>query len=82
MSGKDRDFTVKERQRYVDVADAVPLGRSYPRGRALESCGSINWRRMPEIEEFGALADHISAAGYYGADELADTSNAERAQPS
>ena len=31
-----------------------------------------NWPRVPELEEFEAMDDHIVAAGYYGMEELND----------
>ena len=40
----------------------------------------IDWPRYPELKEFEQMADTILSAGYYSAEELADTSSTERQQ--
>ena len=57
------------------LSDAVILAKGLSK-----ASGPINRPRVPARKEFEAMADHISAAGYYSADELIDTSDAQRAQ--
>ena len=45
-----------------------------------KAADTINWPRMPELEELQAAADHICVAGYFGTEELMDTSAFERPQ--
>ena len=40
----------------------------------------INWARMPELEEFEAMAGRVMISGYYGTEELMDTSASGRTQ--
>ena len=40
----------------------------------------IRWPRMPELEEFEAMAEHIIRGSYYGTGRLLDTSAGQRSQ--
>ena len=80
MSFKERESS-KGRQNDVLPSTSPTQFRSGAvifAGELSEAADSISWWRMPELREFEAMAGHNLAAGYYGVEELMDTSSVER----
>ena len=73
-------------KRPTDSADVLPSTSPTPRRSDAaimaddlsQLAERINWPRLPELKEFEQMAELILSAGYYSADELADTSSTER----
>ena len=83
MTLRERDSSFKKNHN-----DSLPHSSGTPQrteasiveNELSEVADMIKWPRMPEMEEFEAMAERLIIAGFYEWGELMDTSAAERTQ--